>query len=289
VPYLGELLFPSSDGITSIKTEQQLQNVLQPSIVSQQISKTYATIKNASFNKIVGAAWNNLVCFAVPSQGYNYNNQLLVRDMTNRDKPKWSIWDLAVDWIGAISPPNQASFLYIRQGGDFFKLQESYVAEDETITGTSTPYPVEVNSALKVFSGGRNSYFAANQAVVYLANFIGSVDITITYLNKKGNPKTKTKRFTNGSNTRNLFAGWGNPRLTWKSSKNTRMTGWSFRHNMPIGGDSAASQKSNKRCRIRLPNPVINEYKVNVVSNLENTSFDVVGSNLEGINIGVSR
>jgi hypothetical protein len=53
--------------------------------------------------------------------------------MTNRDKPKWSIWDLAVDWIGSISPPNQASFLYIRQGGDFFKLQESYVAEDETL------------------------------------------------------------------------------------------------------------------------------------------------------------
>jgi hypothetical protein len=47
VPYLGELLFPSSDGITSIKTEQSLQNVLQPSIVSQQISKTYGTIKNA--------------------------------------------------------------------------------------------------------------------------------------------------------------------------------------------------------------------------------------------------
>jgi hypothetical protein len=281
---LGELMFPSSAGITSIKTEANLQNVLSPSIVSDQVSKTYATIKNANFNLIVGTTWNNLAAFAVPSRGYNYNNQMLIRDMTNKDKPKWSVWDLAVDWVGTISPFNQASFMYIRQGNQFFKLQESYVAEDENVNGTSTAYPVTVEGSLKAFSGGKNAYFAANQAVVYLAQFIGTVDITITYVNKKGNPKTKTKRFTNGSNVRNVLAGWGNTRLLWKTGNN-RVIGWSKQ--MPIVGDSAASQKDTKRCRIRLPNPVINEYKVSVSSNLENTSFDFVGSNLEGINIGV--
>lgn len=281
---LAELLFPASEGITSLKTEANLQNVISPSVVSDAVSVTYKTIKNANFNKIVGAAWNNLVAFAVPSRGYNYNNQIIVRDMTNREKPKWAVWDLAVDWIGAISPYNQASFMYIRQGNQFYKLQESYVAEDENADGTTTPYPVTVEGALKAFSGGKNSYFAANQAVVYLANFVGSVDITITYLNKKGKPKTKTKRFTNGSNQRNTQSGWGNPRLLWKTGTN-RVIGWSKQ--LPIAGASAASQKATKRCRIRLPNPVINEYKVSVSSNLENTSFDVVGSNLEGINIGV--
>lgn len=281
---LAELLFPASEGITSLKTEANLQNVISPSVVSDPVSKTYKTIKNANFNKIVGAAWNNLVAFAVPSRGYNYNNQIIVRDMTNRDKPKWAVWDLAVDWIGAISPYNQASFMYIRQGKEFYKLQESYVAEDENADGTTTPYPVTVEGALKAFSGGKNSYFAANQAVVYLAEFVGSVDITITYLNKKGKPKTKTKRFTNGSNERNTQSGWGNPRLLWKTGTN-RVIGWSKQ--LPIAGASSASQKTTKRCRIRLPNPVINEYKVSVSSNLQNTSFDVVGSNLEGINIGV--
>ena len=281
---LAELLFPASEGITSLKTEANLQNVISPSVVSDAVSKTYKTIKNANFNKIVGAAWNNLVAFAVPSRGYNYNNQIIVRDMTNRDKPKWAVWDLAVDWIGTVSPYNQASFMYIRQGNEFYKLQESYVAEDENADGTTTPYPVTMEGALKAFSNGKNSFFAANQAVVYLANFVGSVDITITYLNKKGKPKTKTKTFTNGSNQRNTQAGWGNPRLLWKTGKN-RVIGWSKQ--MPIAGDSAASQKTTKRCRIRLPNPLINEYKVSVSSNLQNTSFDFVGSNLEGINIGV--
>lgn len=281
---LGELQFPSSAGITSIKTEANLQNVLSPSIVSDQVSKTYATIKNANFDKIVSAAWNNLVAFAVPSRGYNYNNQVLIRDMTNKDKPKWYIWDLAVDWIGVVSPHNQASFMYIRQGNEFFKLQESYVAEDENSTGTSSPYPVTIEGSLKAFSQGKNAYFAANQAVVYLAEFIGSVDVTISYVNKQGKVKSKSKTFTNGSNRRNTMAGWSNPRLLYQSFNN-RMIGWSKQ--MPIGGDADASQKSTKRCRIRLPNPVINEYKVKIVSNLENTSFDFVGSNLEGVNIGV--
>src|SRR5207253_1154622 len=136
VPYLGELMFPSSAGITSIKTEADLQNVLSPSIVSNAIQKTYATISNANFSKIVGTAWNNLVMHAVPSRGYNYNNQILVRDLTIKDKPKWSIWDLPADWIGSISPPDQPSFAYIRQGNQFFKLQESYVAEDDNADGT---------------------------------------------------------------------------------------------------------------------------------------------------------
>jgi len=281
---LAELLFPASEGITSLKTEANLQNVISPSIVSDPVSKTYKTIKNADFNKIVGAVWNNLAAFAVPSRGYNYNNQVLVMDMENRDKPKWAVWDLAVDWIGTISPYNQSSFMYIRQGNEFFKLQESYVAEDENSDGTTTPYPVTMEGALKAFSNGKNAYFAANQAVVYLAEFVGSVDIKITYLNKKGKPKSKTKTFTNGSNRRNTQAGWGNPRLLWKTGNN-RVLGWSKQ--LPIVGDSAASQKATKRCRIRLPNPVINEYKVSVSSNLENTSFDFVGSNLEGINIGI--
>lgn len=281
---LGELLFPSAYGISSLKTEANLQNFLSPSVVSDQVSKTYATIKNANFDKIIGAAWNNLVVFTVPSRGYNYNNQIIVRDMTNREKPKWAVWDLAVDWIGAISPYNQASFMYIRQGNQFFKLQETYVAEDENADGTSTPYPVTVEGSLKAFSQGKNSYFAATQAVFYLANFIGTVDITVTYINNKGKPKSKTKRFTNGSNRRNVLAGWGNPRLGWRSA-NSRMINWSTP--LPVAGEADASQKKTKRCRIRLPNPVINEAKFSISSNLENTSFDLVNANYEGVNIGV--
>lgn len=284
VNYLGQLLFPSSDGITSIKTETDLQNVLSPSIVSEAIQPTYSTIKNASFDKIVGAPWNNLVMFAVPSQGYNYNNQILVYDLNNKQKPKWYIWDIEANWLGAVSPPNADSFMYIRQDNKFFKLAETYVAEDEDSDGSSSPYPVVVEGALLAGNQAKNTFFAATQAVLYITNFIGTVNIDISYVNKKGKLKTKRKTFTNGSHTRNALAGWGNPRLLYQSFNN-RVINWSTP--MPFSGENSASLKIKKRCRIRLPNPVINEVKFKASSDLENTSFDVVNGVLEGVNIGV--
>lgn len=284
INYLGQLLFLASEGITSIKTDQRVLNMLTAELVSQQIKDTYASIKNANFNLVVSAGWNNLVCFTVPSQGYDYNNQILVYDLVNKDRPKWYIWDLAADWIGTVSPPNHDSFLYIRQGNQFFKLVESYVAEDQNADGTSTAYPVEVDSLLKAFSAGRNVFFAANQAVVYLANFIGTVTITVKYYDKKGNPHYKSKPFTNGTPGRNTLAGWGNPRLLWQSFNN-RLLGWSTP--MPSANQSNTALKINKRCRVKLPNPVINEAKITVSSDLDNTSFDLVGGNFEGVNVGV--
>lgn len=284
VSFLGQLLFPSAMGITSLKTEQSLQNVLAPSIVSEAISKTYGTIKNASFNKIVGAAWNNLVVMAVPSQGYNYNNQMLVYDLANKDKPKWYIWDLAVDWVGAVSPPNSDSFMYIRQGNHFFKLIDSYVAEDEESDGTRTSFPVTAETALIPAVQVRNSFFAATQAVVYVANFIGTINVEVSYINAKGKVKRKRKTFTNGSLTRNLFGGWGNPRLLYRSFNN-RLINWSTP--MPFAGNTNVSQKVVRRLKIRLPNPVVNEAKFKVWSELDNTSFDVVNCAIEGVSIGV--
>jgi hypothetical protein len=284
VSYLGKLLFPSADGITALQTEQDLQNVLSPSIVSDAISETYSTIRNADFDKIVGAAWNNLVTFAVPSRGFNYNNQVIVYDLTNRNKPKWYIWDLTVDWIGTISPPNSDSFLYIREGEKFFKLVDTYVAEDEETDGTSTPFPVEVETALIPASQARNSFFASTQAVVYLANFIGTAVVEVSYIDKKGRTKTKVKSFTNGAHGRNLLGGWSNPRTLYRSFNN-RVINWSTP--IPISSESNNSLKIVKRCRIRLPNPVVNEAKFRIYSELDNTSFDVVNCVIEAVNIGV--
>lgn len=284
VSYLNQLLFPSSDGIVSIKTDSRILGVLSPTLVSKAIAKTYSTIKNAHFNEIIATAWNNLIFFAIPSQGYSYNNQIAVYDLVNSDKPKWYLWDLVVDWIGTISPPSQASFIYIRQGKSFFKLTDSYVAEDENTDGTVTPFPVEVQTALVPATPSRTSFFASTQAVVYVANWIGTVNVEVTYIDKKGRTKRKQKTFTNGSFTRNIFNGWGNPRLSWRSANNRVIT-WS--KPMPVAGDTGVSQKAVKRLRIRLPNPVVNEAKFRVWSDLDNSSFDVVNCAIEAVNIGV--
>lgn len=284
ISYLNQLIFPSSNGVTGLKTDANLQNVLSPSIISNQIAETYNTIKNASFDKIVGTAWNNLVAMTVPSRGFNYNNQILIYDLVNKDKPKWYVWDLAADWIGAVSPPNSDSFMYIRQGNHFFKLVDGYVAEDEEADGTVTPFPVTIETALVPSVQARNGFFAATQAVVYVAEWIGTVNVEVTYIDKKGKVKRKQKSFTNGSSARNTLAGWGNPRNLW-SSFNNRVINWSTP--MPFSGDANSTQKIKKRLRIRLPNRVVNEAKFKIWCDLDNSSFDVVNAVIEAVNIGV--
>jgi hypothetical protein len=174
--------------------------------------------------------------------------------------------------------------MYIRQDNHFFKLVDSYVAEDENADGTVSAFPVTVQTALVPATQARNSFFASTQAVVYVANFIGTVWVEVTYIDKKGRVKTKRKSFTNGASTRNLFTGWGNPRLLWRSFNN-RVINWSTP--IPISGETNSSQKIVKRLRIRLPNPVVNEAKFKVWSDLDNSSFDVVNCLIEAVNIGV--
>jgi hypothetical protein len=284
VAYLNELLFPSSEGITSIKTEADLQNVLSPNIVSEAVRDTYKTIKTVDFDNIVAAAWNNLIFFAIPSRGFNYNNQILVYDLNNKQKPKWYVWDINADWIGTVSPPNRDSFVYIREGQYFYKLIEGFVAEDDDENGTAQPFALELESALIPFNQQRNSFFAMNQCVFYVVEFIGTINITVSYYNQKGKLKSKTKTFTNGSPSRNLLGGWSNPRNLWRSW-NTRVINWSTP--MPSASDANASQKIRRRFRVRVPNPVINEYKISITSNLSNTSFDLVSVAPEGVVIGV--
>src|SRR5690606_31837293 len=101
---------------------------------------------------------------------------------------------------------------------------------------------------------------------------------------KKGKVKSKTKTFTNGQHGRNTMAGWGNPRLLYRSYNNRGITWYTP---IPTSSEQNNALKIIKRCRIKLPNPVINEVKLRISSDLSNTSFDVVMANFEGVNIGI--
>lgn len=284
INFLGKLIFPGANGVNEIDTKAQVQNMLSNSIISNAIADTYSTIKNAEFSKIVGTAWNNYVMMIVPSRGYNYNNQILIYDLTNENAPKWAIWDLQADWIGTVSPPNAASFVYIRQGNKTFKFIDSYVAEDEDSSGISTPFPVDIRGSLIPFSNGSNYYVAATQGVFYVANWIGTVHCEVSYINQKGKLKTKTKTFTNGAISKNGMAGWSNPRNLWRSFNN-RIINWSTP--MPNTGEANVSQKKTARLRVRLPNPVVNEVKFRIYHDLDGSSVDLVKFSIEKVDVGI--
>lgn len=283
VSYLNQLIFPGSEAITSVKTEANLQNVLSPKTVSRQIERTFAGIRDENYSKIVGCAWDNRILFTVPSRGYDYNNQIVVYDVTNPDNPKWYIWDIRADWIGTISPQNESSFVYVRRDNHFFRLERSYVASDESSEGVDTPFPMSIEGSLYPSSEGRDTYLAINQAVFYIADFIGSITVGVQYVTQKGKTKTKSKTIVGSQYRKNSFAGWGSPSLLYDVGKSAYQR-WG---DMLPAGDVGGVTKTIQRIRLKLPNPLVNEVKFFVNTNLDNSSFILNSVSYQGVMIGV--
>lgn len=279
--YLGKLLFPTSEGIVAIDTQAQIQNVLSSGIITDEVDKTYGSILSSNYEKIVATAANNKVFFAVPSRGYAYNNQIMVYDLDNPDKPKWYIWDIKADWIGSISPRNSNAFVYIRDGNKFYRLEEGFVTIDDGSTLTEY-FPMVARGSLISSNQAKNNFYAISQAVIYVVDWVGDIDIEVHWYDDRGRHKSKTNHFSSGSYALNTEGGWDNT-VYFNGQDFTSQPGWD--ETLPIIG-TAGAQKRRARLKIRLPDVIANEMWF-VISSNGNASWTVVNTQFEGVNIGI--
>lgn len=283
VNYLGSLIFPTTDGIVSGETKVSMQNVLSFKRISNKIEKTVNSIKNDALSKIVGTAWSNRVYFSVPSRGYTYNNEILVYDMTNDADPIWYTFDMKAQWIGTISPQNEAAFVYVCQDNHIFRLEESYVALDDNADGTTTPFPVSATGALIGANQAHNSYVSVVQVVFYLVDVIGSIQIGVTYRDENGRMKTKAKTITEGEYAKSSGGGWSSPGYLFQVGKST-YNRWS---DIPKIADADIATKQTIRKSIPLGSAVTSEMQWFINTNLDNSSFILRSVSYEGVSIGV--
>lgn len=279
--YLGKLLFPSSEGIVAIDTQAQIQNVLSSGIITEKVRDTYKSILSSQYEKIVATASNNKVFFAVPSRGYTYNNQIMIYDLNNPDNPIWYIWDVKADWIGTVSPRNSNSFVYIRDGNKFYRLEEGFVSQDDGAL-LSEHFPVVASGSLLPSNPGKNNFYAVSQAVFYVVNWVGDITIEISWFDKNGEPGSESRTFSSGSYALNDEAGWDN-NIYFEGQDFTSQAGWDAV--MPIVG-IAGAQKRRERLKIDLPDIEVNELQF-VISSNSNSSYDLVNVAYEGVNIGI--
>ena len=286
VNYRGNLVFPTSDGILQINTQASLQNVLLPTRISDPISDEVNTIKTGLLNKIVGTAWANRVFFTVPARGFDKNNKILVYDMTRRDAETWYVFDVAAQWIGTISPPSNPGFVYIAQDNHFFKLEKSYVAVDETSTGGTQPFPVELTTDLIGSNTAHAGYFAVVQAVFYLVDFIGSATLIVRWRDyQSGKMKTKTKTISNGTYAKSSISGWSSSGYQYNQNVSTKVLRWK---DVDVISDSQSTQKESIRVRVPLNNVITNEMQATIAINLDNSAMRARSISFEGQGLGIS-
>jgi hypothetical protein len=281
INYLGKLIFPTTDGIVSMDTEASMQNVLSSKRISDKASVTVASIKNSALPLVVGTAWSNRVLFSIPSRGYNFNNEILVYDMTNDQKPLWYTLDIRAQWIGTVSPRSESAFVYICQDNHIFRLEQSYVALDENADGTTTAFPVTARGALIGTNQAHNGYVSVVQVMFYLVDFIGSIEIGVTYRNEVGIMKTKSRTLTKGAYAKSSGGGWSSPVYLFGNESTYQRWG-----DFPNIADADLAVKDTIREPLVL-NVLTSEMQWFVNVNLDNSAFILRSVSYEGINVGV--
>lgn len=280
VNYLGGLHFPSYDGFMTADTEQSLQNVLATKRVSDPVEELVGAIRKESMSNIVGTAWGNRIYWLVPKRGYDYNNTILVRDLTNKDSPYWYTLDIRAQWVGTVSPDDKAAFVYVCRDNHIFRLVPGYIAMDDTSEGTSEAFPLEATGTFLGFDDGHTSYKAIVQAVFYLLDVIGTVTVGVTYRNENGRIKTKTKTITRAAYAPTSNGGWSSPGYVF--GLESTYIGWDDL--IPID-DTNSSAKEDVRVRLPL-NVLASEVQWSVSSDLTNTTFTLRSVSYEGQDLG---
>jgi hypothetical protein len=284
--YRGRLIFPSTDGITSIDTSSLRFNVLTADRISDPVINEVATIKTELLGNIVGTAWANRILFSIPARGFNTNNEILIYDTTRKGGECWYTFDIAAQWIGTVSPVGSAGFVYVCQGNHVYRLDTTYVAQDESSLGITTAFPVELTTGLIGTNAAHNGYFAVVQAVFYLMNFIGTATLIVYWRDfQSGLMKSKTQVVTNGTYTKSSVGGWSSSGYDYNQGVYTKVTTWGATDNMS-GGQSL--QKQNLRFRIPLNNVVTDELQAGYNINIDNSAADLRSVSFEGQPLGIS-
>ena len=282
VNYKGGLHFPSTDGFVKMDTQASRLNVLDSAKISNPILTEVSTIKNSRMTSVVGTAWGDKVLWSVSARGFNFNNEILVYDSTNKDLPIWYTFDIPSQWIGTISPNDEPAFIYVCQNNHIFRLQKSYVAQDEDSSGVTAPFPVSVTTGLIGSNSAHTGYYAVVQVMFYLTNFIGSVDVTVRYRDQEGEWQTITDTITNGAYAQSSGGNWSSD--GYRFDGDTEVLTWGE-------VDEIENTESSQKDSIRYPIPIddiTNELQVTMAVNLTNSAFIGRSVSFEGQSLGIS-
>lgn len=284
--YRGALIFPTTDGILKLDTEASLQNVLSPQRISDPIVGEVGSIKTNLLGQIISTAWENRILLSAPTGGFDYNNKILIYDVTRKNAEMWYTFDIASQWLGTISPPNSSGFVYISQANHLFRLDTMYVAQDETPTGLTQPFPMQVTSGLIGTNSAHDGFYAVVQVVFYLVDFVGSVDLIVTWRDyQSGKMKSKIKTVTNGTYAKSSVGGWSSSGYLFNQNITTKVLRWG---ETDVLTDGQSAQKQDQRFRITLNNVVTNELQATIAINLDNSAVVGRSVSFQGQPLGIS-
>lgn len=241
VNYKGQLCFPSTDGMLSMDTAPQLQNVLSTKEIDKAIKEYVQRVNVSALAEIVGTAWNNKFMWIVPAYGFTVPNNILIRDLDNNGA--WYSLNVEAQWIGTVSPPESPAFVYICQGNKILKLYDAFGTVD--YIGTASTFPTSVTGAMVGINDAHNAYQALVQAVFYVLDLIGTITVGVNYRDQNHELRNEEVTFVGPAYVRSSSGGWSDPEYMYAGLASPNWT-----QSTEIDETSSALVRLNKRIKI---------------------------------------
>lgn len=289
INYNGKLLFLSTDGMMSMNTQPLRQNVISTDAISiKAIDPLIRSIKNSAAPTVVGAGWNNKFMWTIPNDGFDTPQQILVLDTNQKGVDgdgAWYTLDIPAQWIGVVSPQDEAAFVYVAQGVHTYKLVDGDSTSDTT-GGVRVPFSTGATGALMGVGGESHNTWQANvQAMFYIMGLVGNITIGVNYRNQNGKLKTRTKVVTGPTFVPSASGGWGD-------------TGWTYGAPSDYPPSPAWSQSTHiddtqgqvTAVDIRVPiqiDDIMNEAQWFYFTDVGFNAYKIRAVSYEGINLGV--
>jgi hypothetical protein len=286
INYNGKLLFLSTDGFMSMNTQPLRQNVISTDPISiKAIDKYVRLIKNSAMHSVVGAGWDNKYMWTIPNDGFDSPQQLLILDDNNKvaDASAWYALDIPADWIGVVSPQNDAAFVYINQGKSTYKLVPGTSTFDVK-GGVNKPFSTGARGPLTGMYGSaaHNIWQATVEAKFYILGLIGDITIGVTYRNQNGKLKTKTKLYHGPSYVPSSGGGWGDTHYAYAGFD--LIPTWAA--GPPVSGAAGAVTPVDVAIPLQIDD-IINEAQWFYSTPVGYSNYKLKVVSYEGINLGV--
>lgn len=289
--YNNSLFFPTATTIEELTTKPTNFYVLSVTNIAIPITSVYQSISASQLPNIVGCGIDDKMYFSCAVNGFDYNNIILVYDYTDPQNPMWYPWNIRQNWLGVVSPPNQDFFLYVSQDNHIFKLEQGIVAQDEDSNGMPTPFDFGATGPISGLTPAHDSYLAIVQALFYVLDVIGEIDVTITYAMASPSGllkyKSRTKVIDGPDYVNSSDGNWSDYQYQFLPSE-VPLLAWG--DNPTFNSDDIEQPAQSYRQPVPV-NEVVNEmqwqFASNSIASGSPTSATFRGVSYEGVNIGV--
>lgn len=286
INYNGKLLFLSTDGFMSMNTQPLRQNVISTDPISVKAIDSYVRgIINKAMPNVIGAGWDNKYMWTVPNAGFITPQQILILDDNNKvaDASAWYTLDIPADWIGVVSPREDAAFVYISQGKSTYKLVPGSSTFDVK-GGVNVPFSTSARGPLSGMYGStaHNVWQATVQAKFYVLDLVGDITIGVNYRNQNGKLKTKTKTYHGPSYVPSSGGSWGDTHYAYAGFD--LIARWA--DGAPIAGDVGVITPLDIAIPVSIDD-IINEAQWFYSTPVGYSNYKLKVVSYEGINLGV--